>query len=98
MLNKLYHGTDKSITRKIDGFIDRSIDTSISARVPQVVQFEIPPSIAYHRRPDGSLFIFGQEVELVLLLARFFNFTVRYQWPPPGAWDAVLLVMALFYH
>nr|XP_027214737.1 glutamate receptor-like [Penaeus vannamei] len=49
-----------------------------------VVQFEIPPSIAYHRRPDGSLFIFGQEVELVLLLARFFNFSISYQWPPPG--------------
>ncbi|ROT74952.1 Variant Ionotropic Glutamate Receptor [Penaeus vannamei] len=40
--------------------------------------------IAYHRRPDGSLFIFGQEVELVLLLARFFNFSISYQWPPPG--------------
>lgn len=52
------------------------------------MQFEIPPSIAYHRRPDGSLFIFGQEVELVLLLARFFNFSISYQWPPPGACDA----------
>ncbi|XP_063598936.1 uncharacterized protein LOC134775381 [Penaeus indicus] len=70
----------------------RSLETAIfpdkisnlRQAVLNVVQFEIPPSIAYHRRPDGSLFIFGQEVELVLLLARFFNFTVSYQWPPPG--------------
>lgn len=52
------------------------------------MQFEIPPSIAYHRRPDGTLFIYGQEVELVLLLARFFNFTINYQRPPPGSCSA----------
>lgn len=46
--------------------------------------FDLPPNIIYHRRADGSLYIYGLEVELVRALAQAFNFTINFKEPPPG--------------
>ncbi|KAK7078851.1 hypothetical protein SK128_026464 [Halocaridina rubra] len=49
-----------------------------------VITFEFPPSIIYHRDSEGKLlYRYGWDVSVVEALAQAFNFTIVYKEPPP---------------